>query len=118
MDPVEKTINYIEIPTPDPAGLRDFFAALFGWSSQDWGEDYISFNDGYLEGGFRRADRAAPAEGVLLVFYSTQLERDRARVIELGARISQDIFDFPGGRRFHFVAPSGVEFAVWSDGGP
>ncbi len=28
--------------------------------------------------------------------------------------ISQDIFDFPGGRRFHFVDPVGTEFAVWS----
>ena len=24
---------------------------------------------------------------------------------------------FPGGRRFHFVEPSGNEFAVWSDVG-
>jgi len=25
------------------------------------------------------------------------------------------VFDFPGGRRFHFIEPSGNEFAVWSD---
>jgi hypothetical protein len=50
----------------------------------------------------------------LIVFYSTDLERDRDRAKELGATISQDIFDFPGGQRFHFVDPSGAEFAIWA----
>jgi predicted enzyme related to lactoylglutathione lyase len=50
---------------------------------------------------------------VLLVFFSEDLERDRARVVELGATVSQDIFDFPGGRRFHFVDPLGNEYAIW-----
>ena len=33
---------------------------------------------------------------------------------ELGASISQDIFEFPGGRRFHFVDPLGNEYAIWA----
>ena len=111
----EKQINYIEIPVTDPARCRDFFAELFGWSFQEWGDDYISFNDGRLDGGFSRADAPAPASGVLVVFYSADLERDLARVQELGATISQEIFSFPGGRRFHFVDPVGTEFAIWSD---
>jgi len=52
---------------------------------------------------------------VLLVFYSKDLERDVARVQELGATISKEIFSFPGGRRFHFVDPVGTEYAIWSD---
>jgi len=51
---------------------------------------------------------------VLLVFYSNDLERDFERVKELGATIAQEIFDFPGGRRFHFVDPAGTEFAMWA----
>ncbi|VVT23323.1 Glyoxalase family protein [Marinobacter salarius] len=27
----------------------------------------------------------------------------------------QDIFSFPGGRRFHFSDPNGNEYAVWSE---
>lgn len=110
----EKRIDYIEIPVTDPARARDFFVALFAWETQDWGSDYVSFDDGRLQGGFRRSDTAAPATGVLVVFYSENLERDRGRVVELGASISQDIFAFPGGRRFHFVDPVGNEFAFWS----
>lgn len=113
----ENRIDYIEIPVTDPGAARDFFNALFGWTSQEWGEDYISFNDGRLDGGFRRAQQPASADGVLVIFFSENLERDRDRVVELGASISQDIFDFPGGRRFHFIDPVGSEFAIWSDKG-
>ena len=30
-----------------------------------------------------------------------------------GGHIVQEIFKFPGGRRFHFTDPSGNELAVW-----
>jgi predicted enzyme related to lactoylglutathione lyase len=111
----ENRIDYIEIPVTDPARARDFFAELMGWEFQDWGPDYISFNDGRLAGGFRRSDAPPSPNGVLLVFFSKDLERDRDRVVELGASISQDIFDFPGGRRFHFVDPLGNEYAIWGE---
>ena len=111
---VEGQIDYIEIPVTDLQKTRNFFEDLCGWTFQEWGPDYFSFNDGRLEGGLRRSEQAAPATGVLLVFYSENLERDVGRVQELGATISQNIFDFPGGRRFHFVDPAGTEFAMWS----
>ena len=111
---IENRIDYLEIPVTDPSAARDFLVKLFGWSSQEWGADYISFNDGRLEGGLRRADEPAPASGVLIVFFSSDLERDRGRVLELGATISQEIFSFPGGRRFHFLDPLGTEYAFWS----
>ena len=110
----EGQIDYIEIPATDLIKMRDFFAALYGWEFQEWGPDYFSFNDGRLDGGLRRAEEPAPATGVLIVFYSADLERDVSRVEELGATISQPIFEFPGGKRFHFVDPSGTEFAIWS----
>ena len=110
----EGRIDYIEIPATDLIKTRDFFAALYGWEFQDWGPDYMSFSDGRLDGGLRRAEDPAPSSGVLLVFYSNDLERDVARVKELGATISQPIFEFPGGKRFHFVEPAGNEFAMWT----
>lgn len=109
----EKRIDYVEIPVTDPYKARDFFAELYGWTSEEWGPDYVSFNDGRLDGGFARVDSQAPG-GTLIVFYSEDLERDRDRVVALGATISKDIFEFPGGRRFHFVDPVGTEYAIWS----
>lgn len=111
----EKRIDYVEIPVTDLKKAREFFAALFGWTFQEWGDDYMSFNDGRMDGGFRRSDGPAPSNGVLVVFFSEDLERDFARVQELGATISQAVFSFPGGRRFHFVDPVGTEFAIWSE---
>ena len=110
----ETRIDYVEIPVTDLEKTKAFFNALFDWEFQDWGPDYASFNDGRLDGGFRRSEEPAPASGVLLVFYSEDLERDVEQVEALGATISQPIFEFPGGRRFHFVDPAGTEFAMWS----
>lgn len=111
---IENRIDYVEIPVTDPAKARDFFDKLYGWDFESWGDDYISFNDGQLNGGFRRSDKPAPATGVLLIFFSKDLERDVERVKELGATISVETFPFPGGRRFHFVDPVGTEYAIWS----
>jgi predicted enzyme related to lactoylglutathione lyase len=113
----ENRIDYVEIPVTDVPRARAFLEAMFGWTFREWGDDYLSFSDGRLNGGVRKSDEPAPASGVLLVFYSADLERDVERVKELGGTISQEIFSFPGGRRFHFVDPAGTEFAIWSDAG-
>ena len=113
----ENRIDYVEIPVTDVPRARAFLEAMFGWTFREWGDDYLSFSDGRLNGGVRKSDVPAPATGVLLVFYSADLERDVERVRELGGTISQEIFSFPGGRRFHFVDPAGTEFAIWSDAG-
>ena len=110
----EGRVDYVEIAAADIDRMRAFFEQLFGWEFQEWGPDYYSFNAGRLDGGLRRAAGPAPASGVLLVFYSQDLERDYERVQELGATISQEIFEFPGGRRFHFIEPAGTEFAIWT----
>ena len=36
-------------------------------------------------------------------------------VAKAGGVIAKPIFSFPGGRRFHFIDPSGSELAVWSE---
>jgi len=40
---------------------------------------------------------------------------DYRAVGDAGGRVVKPIFDFPGGRRFHFTDPNGNELAVWSD---
>src|SRR6476469_2771945 len=102
-----KTIDYIEMPSRDLAATKSFFSALFGWSFQDYGPDYIAFDDGRMTGGFYAAERAwdSASAAPVVVFYATELEQALAKVQYLGGQVTRDIFSFPGGRRFHFVAP-------------
>lgn len=50
-----------------------------------------------------------------MVLYHGDMESVHTEVIKAGGKISKDIFNFPGGRRFHFLDPAGNELAVWSD---
>lgn len=109
-------INYIEFPMTDNAGTKAFYSQAFGWVFADWGPDYISFAGAGVEGGFNGLDEAAVAPpGVLVVLYATDLAATLAAVRAAGAKIVKPIYEFPGGRRFHFQDPNGTELAVWSE---
>ena len=111
------TIDYIETPSRNLAATKKFFTALFGWSFVDYGPDYASFDDGRMAGGFFSSEKTAgvDAGAALIVFYQPELEKTCGRVVDLGGEITKEIFEFPGGRRFHFREPGGGEFAIWSD---
>ncbi len=110
-------LNYVEFASRDLAATKAFFGNAFDWQFTDYGDDYTAFSNEGLDGGFFKSDKVAtPASGApLLVFYSAELENTQVAVEAAGAEISQAIFSFPGGRRFHFVEPGGNEFAVWSE---
>src|SRR5437764_9828119 len=110
----ENQIDYIEFPASDIERTKKFYAAAFGWTFEDYGPDYTSFQDGRLSGGFTK-EIAGPSKGTLVVLYSSDLSASQAKVKSAGGVIAKDIFSFPGGRRFHFTDPSGNELAVWSD---
>jgi predicted enzyme related to lactoylglutathione lyase len=107
-------IDYIELPVDEVGTARKFYGDAFGWTFTDFGPDYASFTDGRLSGGFN-GDRG-PKPPPLIIIYSRDLEGARAAVVKAGGRIRDEIFDFPGGRRFHFFDPAGNVLAVWSDG--
>lgn len=110
-------INYVEYPAKDLGATKRFFEAAFGWSFVDYGPDYSAFSNQGLDGGFFKSELASVSKNGagLLVFYSQSLEATLAKISKAGGAISKEIFSFPGGRRFHFIEPSGNEFAVWSD---
>ncbi len=112
-------INYLEYAAKDLSATKAFFEKVFGWSFVDYGPEYTAFSNQGLDGGFYQADLCSKTEsgGALTVFYSEDLEDTQARVESAGGTINKSIFSFPGGRRFHFIEPSGNEFAVWSDKG-
>lgn len=116
-EPRQNCIDYIEMPSRDLGATKRFFGALFGWTFQDYGPDYTSFDDGRIAGGFFAAGESwtSSENCPLVVFHSMELELTRADVVRLGGTITKEIFEFPGGRRFHFSAPGSGEFAVWSE---
>lgn len=107
-------INYIEFSANALTKIKTFYTEAFGWTFTDYGPDYIAFNDGSLDGGFARNTPSADT-GPLVILYSDNLEDSLKTVTNCGGSISKPIFDFPGGRRFHFLDPEGNELAVWSD---
>ena len=111
------TIDYIEMPSRDLNATKDFFSQLLRWSFQDYGPDYSSFDDGRMTGGFFASEKTSAVEkgAPLVVFYSSDLEKMSQDVARLGGKITREIFEFPGGRRFHFEAPGAGEFAIWSE---
>lgn len=115
--PRHEKINYVEFPSMDLEASKRFFASAFGWAFVDYGPDYAAFSDEGLDGGFFRADAAGRTErgSALVVLYSDALEATLARVEAAGGEVVKPIFDFPGGRRFHFLEPGGNELAVWGE---
>ena len=107
-------IDYIEFFATDIAAVRNFYTAVFGWKFTDYGPDYTSFEDGRISGGFAKAPSVS-GNGVLVVIYSSELEKTKDAVVRSGGKITKPPFDFPGGRRFHFTDPNGNELAVWSE---
>lgn len=110
----EKQIDYVEFPTTDLNATKLFYGAVFGWKFEDYGPGYASFFDGRIGGGFT-TEMQAPAKGALLVIYARDLAATQDAVRAAGGKTVRETFSFPGGRRFHFIDPSGNELAVWSD---
>ncbi len=110
----DRRIDYIELPTLDINEAKRFYGELFDWKFVDYGPEYTSFNDGKLDGGFRK-EPTVQTGGPLIIIYSINLELIQEKVKSAGGTIIKEIFEFPGGRRFHFTDPSGNELAIWSD---
>ena len=110
-------INYVEFPAARLVATKTFFEQAFGWVFEDFGPDYCAFSGQGLDGGFYRSELYSNTQSgaALVVFYSADLEATMTKIEAAGGRIEKPIFEFPGGRRFHFCEPCGNEFAVWSD---
>lgn len=115
--PDHEKLNYVEFGACDLEATKSFFEKAFGWTFTDYGPDYSSFSNQGLDGGFFRAELCSTPKtgGALLVFYSADIHATLDKVAAAGGEITQPVFEFPGGCRFHFTEPSGNEFAVWSE---
>ena len=108
-------IDYVELPSATAHELtRGFYARAFGWEFTNYGPDYSATTNGTVDLGLNgQPDEALSAP--LPVVRVDNLEQAFDAVVAAGGIIAKPIYAFPGGRRFHFVDPSGSELAVWSE---
>ena len=110
----EARIDYVELPSATAHELtRGFYAKAFGWDFTNYGPTYSATNNGTTDLGLQ-GDPSDALSAPLPVVRVDDLEAVFDAVIGAGGVIAKPIFSFPGGRRFHFIDPSGSELAVWS----
>lgn len=114
MELKENHINYIEFKAKNIESIKAFYTTVFNWTFVDYGPSYVSFSDSGIAGGFELTESEI-VNGVLIVLYHKNLDQLMKSIVENGGIITKDIFEFPGGKRFHFSDPSGNELAVWSE---
>lgn len=106
-------IDYIELPSSTAHELmRAFYSRAFGWSFTDFGPDYSATTTSDVDLGLQ-GDPADAISAPLPVVRVEDLDATFDAVMKAGGVIARPIFAFPGGRRFHFIDPSGNELAVW-----
>ncbi len=110
-------IDLIEFPAQSTEEVRKtttFFSDVFGWNFKDWGGAYADTSDsGVMVGVNAVAEKRQSMP--LAVVYAKDLSTTKDKIEKAGGTITQDIYEFPGGKRFHFKDPAGNELAVWSE---
>lgn len=103
--------NFIELPTRDLPASRTFFETVFGMTMTNFGPTYACTLTGDVDIGLQ-SDQQEATKAPLPVIDVKNLEATLTAVTAIGAPITKPIFSFPGGRRFHFLDPSGNELAA------
>ncbi len=109
-------IDYVELPGGRLEDSRRFYAAAFDWRFVEYGPSYLAVENAGVDAGLQGDASEAPTAPLVLL-WADDLEAALAGVQEAGGELTQPIFSFPGGRRFHFRDPAGNELGVWSDKG-
>ena len=108
-------IDYVELPSATAHELtRAFYAKAFGWEFADYGPTYSATTNGTTDVGLQ-GDPGEALSAPLPVVRVDDLQAAFDAVTAADGIIARPIFAFPGGRRFHFIDPSGSELAVWSE---
>ena len=105
-------IDYVEFYSSQLEATQDFFAKAFAWDFIKYGPDYCDIQGAGTGGGIERGESKAP----LIILRADDLQAAYDQVCAAGAKITKEIFQFPGGKRFEFREPGGTEMAVWCEG--
>ena len=114
--PKHHSLSYIEFGVTDLATTKSFYETAFGWEFNDYGPAYsgIKSPDGEGEIGGLNPGAKPNSDGPLVLIFSTDLEATVAAVQNAGGTITAPPYDYPGGRRFEFLDPSGNRLGVYA----
>jgi predicted enzyme related to lactoylglutathione lyase len=110
-DFVMARINFIELPASDLGSARTFYSAVFGWELTNYGPSYSCTTTGNVDLGLQGDISEAPTAPLPVVLVD-DIDAAETAVVGAGGTISKPVFGFPGGRRFHFLDPNGLELAI------
>ena len=117
---VHHSIDYVELPVTDLAAAQAFYGAAFGWEFVPYGPGYAGIRTAAESGedeagGLRLAEAADVSRGgPFVLLFSEDLDATLAAVQGAGGQVVEGPYEFPGGRRVHFLDPSGNELGVWA----
>ncbi len=103
-------LDYLEMSSGDLEVTKSFYTQIFDFQFTDFGPEYCATTTGDTDIGFHLSTTPAPPMGVIQV---KNLEEYYARAVKAGAKIMVEIFEFPGGKRFEMLDPSGNRIGVW-----
>jgi uncharacterized protein len=105
-------VDYFEVPAGDAGASSAFFERAFGWSLQPYGPDYVELRDAGTLGGVN-ADRKDQSKAPLIGIRTDDIATAEIAVTKSGGTITRKTYTYPGGKRFFFREPGGVELLVY-----
>ncbi|AKQ42167.1 hypothetical protein CP97_09270 [Aurantiacibacter atlanticus] len=106
-------LDYLELPVKSTQEQQRFYGTAFGWCFTSYGPDYAAHEGGPCQMGLNGVDNPQRSTGILPIIRVSDVEAARDSVLAAGGKVTVDIFDFPGGRRFHFTDPQGFELGCY-----
>ncbi|MEL1250115.1 VOC family protein [Aurantiacibacter gilvus] len=104
-------LDYVELPAPDVAGERAFYERAFGWKFTDYGPQYSAHEEHETQLGLNGTD--TPTRTVLPLIRVEDIEAAYAAVVAAGGSITVETIEYPGGKRFLFADPAGLEMGCY-----
>ena len=106
------TPNYIEMKAHDLPASKAFYSEALGLQFTDYGDGYSCDERGPTFVAIAAGDEPAVP---MPIFESDNLEESFAAIQKSGAPIVAEIFEYPGGRRFECLDPSGNRIAIYQN---
>ena len=110
-------LDYVELAVDDLETAKAFYGDALGWTFNDYGGEYAGIQDprnpGQEVGGLNPVAVPSRGEGVLALVRTDDADAALAAVQAAGGRVTTEITEYPGGRRFKFADPWGNILGVY-----